>query len=416
MKHIKIVTLLSLWIPVTTICMQEVFSVIAQMQRLKKLSTTLFVTAAARGDLAQVVALAPYVDINSQIDIEKEGREQVSALHMASNMGYTESVRFLLKQKSIDVTIEDALGSTPLHEASGQGHTAIVELLLNNGAQKVINQYDQVLNTPLLEACTYGHVEVVKILIDARADLRISGFGGDLPIHKASWAGKLTLMQTVLRAVPGSIHARNQQGETPLHLASSDGHKNVGCEEVMLFLLAKGAQEDINAQDCRGITSIWIASCKGHVNGVDALINAKADATIPNHEGELPLHVACQAGHLAVAEKLIKLNCSTVNAQSDRGNTPLHLATAFDKNPGLVTLLLQYKANPNIKNAEGSSSFSCARNKEMADLLREYMQKADVLAAPAWPQLGALQDENGAGPENLIKLALGGAELDEQKE
>jgi len=422
-KQIKTATIFfSLLISSLTPGMQEVRSVIAEMQRLHTYSTRLFVRAAWTGDLASVKALAPYVDVSSRIDIEEEAREQVSALHMSSYMGHTEIVRFLLKQCDINPIIEDINGSTPLHEACSEGHAAVVELLLRNGAQKIINQYDKLLDTPLTQACRYGHVDVVETLIRAHADVRIPGWEGNLPIHQACESGNLAMVQAVLKVAPTSIHARNQGGSTPLRLASSRGHEDAEHEEVMLFLIARcrdGEQEDINAQDGGGITPLWIASSKGHANGVDALLKAKADVTIPDHQGYFPLHIACQEGRLNIAKKLVTLAPATINAPNKNGDTPLHLASSFD-NHLLAICLIHHKANPNIKNKNGCTALDCAKNDvmrgglktgelvigpspELDAFMTPIMERFFAQAAPAWPPHRTLQDEDAVGPEEGIE-------------
>ncbi|KAJ7723735.1 ankyrin repeat protein, partial [Mycena maculata] len=87
-------------------------------------------------------------------------------LHLCSEEGYLEGVRWLL-QKGVDVNIQDAGGST-LYAASIHGHTEIVRLLLESGAEVDSKGTeageDGEMQTALQAACTEGHTDIVRLL------------------------------------------------------------------------------------------------------------------------------------------------------------------------------------------------------------------------------------------------------------
>ncbi len=65
----------------------------------------------------------------------------------------------------------------------------------------------------------------------------------------------------------------------------------------------------------------------------------------PNEEGQTPLHLACNEGHLEAAKALLELKADVNSKNRKRyGVTPLHLA-AHSGSSDLVLLLLQRGAD-----------------------------------------------------------------------
>ena len=99
------------------------------------------------------------------------------------------------------------------------------------------------------------------------------------------------------------------------------------------------------------------------------LINSVSDSK------STPLILACYRGNIEVAKFLIK-NVKDINYNSDMG-TALMAAT-YKNQPELVKLLLETKANPNLKDANGTTALSLAvqfKNDELVKLLLDH--KAD---------------------------------------
>ena len=110
-----------------------------------------------------------------------------------------------------------------------------------------------------------------------------------------------------------------------------------GKQEVVEFLLAKGATEDIYA-----------AAIVGHVDKVAAFL--KQDKKLVNARdsgGKAALHWAALYGQKKVMELLLAEKAD-VNLLDGDGFTPLHWATTFNKSDA-VELLLANKADMNIK-------------------------------------------------------------------
>ncbi|WP_158706848.1 ankyrin repeat domain-containing protein [Candidatus Phycorickettsia trachydisci] len=79
------------------------------------------------------------------------------------------------------------------------------------------------------------------------------------------------------------VNASDNRGTSPLHCAATRGH-----EDVIEFLLSQ-PNININPRDDQGQTALHLAAEKGYLNVIKLLMNAGAQASIPNHKGETPV-------------------------------------------------------------------------------------------------------------------------------
>ena len=87
----------------------------------------------------------------------------------ASQLGYLNAVKILLKQKKINVNHRGNSGKTALMEAAQKGHLEIVDLLLKNGAnpkikEKFRNKKSCKIRTASNMANACGHKKISKKL------------------------------------------------------------------------------------------------------------------------------------------------------------------------------------------------------------------------------------------------------------
>jgi len=109
-----------------------------------------------------------------------------------------------------------------------------------------------VFGSEIHDAARNGDVEKVKSLLQANPSLVSSkDENGNLPLHSASSRGQ-TEVAAVLLAGKADPNAKGQNGGTPLHAAAAGG-----CREAAEMLLAKGA--DPNARNNNGQTPLWDA-------------------------------------------------------------------------------------------------------------------------------------------------------------
>ncbi|KAG2494483.1 hypothetical protein HYH03_007252 [Edaphochlamys debaryana] len=157
-----------------------------------------------------------------------------------------------------------------------------------------------------------------KDLLEALQDLvRVAGGGRQ---HMVTVAAKL-----------GLGHQLQEAGSKLLQAAKQ------GDLAEMQALLQGGARVDA-ADEQDGTTPLWIASSSGHIQEVTMLLEAGASLEAATQDGTTPLHVACQNGHTEVVAALLAAGAAKDRARED-GSTPL-LAASERGHVGAVAALL----------------------------------------------------------------------------
>ena len=138
--------------------------------------------------------------------------------------------------------------------------------------------------------------------------------------------------------------------------------------QIIFFLLL--FQVGFSQQD------IFDIARKGTVEEVKTAMKQNPDVIYSvNAEGYSPLILACYRGNVAVANFLIK-NVKDVNGSSPMG-TPL-MAAVVKGNEEIVLALLENNANPNLTDANGTTSLIYAVQFKNADIIKLLLNyKAD---------------------------------------
>ncbi|KAK6191887.1 hypothetical protein SNE40_003467 [Patella caerulea] len=184
----------------------------------------------------------------------------------------------------------------------------------------------------LLDAARTGNVAVIEKLLTNRT--RKSSGGGGLTSALASlWN---------LKSV--NINCTDTSGETPLHLAALNGHR-----EVVSILLQSEANPA--AVDTRGCTPLHLAAWSGNSDICYMLLNPSAPATLStvnlqNGDGDTPLHCAAQHGHATTVSILLQ-NKSDPAIRNLGDLTPLELAAQYGRLDVVIHLI---KTHPGLVN------------------------------------------------------------------
>ena len=212
--------------------------------------------------------------------------------------------------------------------------------LLSSAASK-IKAYGY---APLHDAAIMGEPETVETLIAAGADVHAKAENGGTPLHFAR-SGDVV---NALIAAGADVHARGKNGATPLHLARSS--------DVVNALIAAGA--DVHAKRDYENTPLHDARSG---DAVEALIAAGADVHAKAENGGTPLHFA-RSGD--VVEALIAAGAD-VHAKAENGGTPLHFARSGD----VVNALIAAGADVHAKRDYENTPLHDARSGDVVEAL-----------------------------------------------
>lgn len=262
--------------------------------------------------------LAKGVDVNI-----KYGKNEWTPLHFVKNKELAE----LLIKKGADVNVKDKWDSTPLHYAAYYGGKEIVELLVNNGAN--IEAKD--LPRPNVSAIWFPRIrDGVK---SGRTPLglatgktktflenKVAKLRAKESLHGAVSDNDIQLVKQHL-AAGANVNAKNEQGETPIHLAAQTRKVK---KEITALLIANNA--DVNVKDRKGRTPLDFA-----VTGK----RAETEELIRKNGGErgeykMTIYQAASIGDLETVEKLLVIwyGCESkkssrlysFNGSRDKGN------------------------------------------------------------------------------------------------
>ena len=186
-----------------------------------------------------------------------------------------------------------------LVDAAGTGDVTAVRRLISDGAN--VDARDARGRTAVTAAAMNQHVEVVAALVDAGADVDIQDDDRNNPLLLAGENGNVALLREVLRG-DADLGATNRFGGTALIPASDRGHVDM----VRALLRTEIPVDHVNELGWTALLEAVILGDGGsaHQKIVRALIDAGADVTLADREGETPLEHARARSYGAIARLL----------------------------------------------------------------------------------------------------------------
>ena len=376
-------------------------------------------------------------DVNA-IQYDDESRSLL--LVNAVEIGDHEIIRFLL-EAGADIDAFDTFGGTALQLAVLYEDVEAVRSLIDAGADIEATAGDlafgdeknaQLLRTPLQQASLAGNAEIVQILVNEGADVNISQWECyDTPVpwqgyrrhqwesynefEHSEWyeAVMMTSLQAaVLREDPvivqilldadAHVDAKGH-GDTPLQMAAA-------LDEAKLVQMLRRHGADVNAPaaDNGGMTALQAAARANSYELVLKLLvyGSKINAAAGPSGGRTALQAAAESGNVDLAEFLIEAGANVnADASPERGRTSLQAAVEHGY-VEMVLMLLNEGADVNGSAATiagGLTALQAAlwpfdeddeepdvwRNKQAQNVILEALFDAGAdLNAPSSPQGG----------------------------
>ena len=195
--------------------------------------------------------------------------------------------------------INDKSPAAPLYYAALCGFHDLVAHLITKNPQNV-NAVGGYYMRPIVAALAGGHFQTADLLRHNGADLHVWANDYTTPLLAATFSGNLEVVRKLIEYDHAEINVGDVYEWTPLHLASM-GH-NFKDDYVLRFLLEHGA--DINARNQDGSTPLLVASFHGALEVVSLLLERGADVEARRNDGKTALQLAVENGDDDVVELL----------------------------------------------------------------------------------------------------------------
>lgn len=210
-----------------------------------------------------------------------------------------------------------------LYIAVHKTNSKVLQTLLGNNVN--VNDSGNIINgnTPLLVAVKKNKIGAVRILLANGADPRIAGQKKLSAIHKAVIYKRHEILRTLLKHDPHIDEKGGRFKRTPLHIAA-----DLGDDEATKILLEY--KPDVNIKDHRRHYPIHLAAIRGHHKVVKILLN----------------HDLSQC----------KLRIASYGTKSAFKGMSLYHIAAWKADTKLLKVLLECKADPNVKDFYGQTA------------------------------------------------------------
>ena len=298
--------------------------------------------------------------LKEHADINIQNNKRATALVLASQNGHTEIVEQLLKEHA-DVNIQTKSGWTALMIASQNGHAQVVEQLLKEGTD--VNIQNKKRATALMVASKNGHTQVVELLTKELVDIDVQEKNGSTALMLACHCGHLEVAECLLQSF-ADPHILAYDGSTAFSLAVYCGNRDL---INMLLDKAEPTTDEIEK-------AVVLSCYGGHPTLITFLSNKLPHLTDDQRElldscvkgdlvtvvwktlgspdtplvlGLTPLMVASSCGHVDIVDALIQAGADVNKQESHLGFTPLFFAVRGSKSALIVETLLMYGASPN---------------------------------------------------------------------
>lgn len=262
-----------------------------------------------------------------------------------------EKIRYLVREKGMDVDVQDENGMSPLIYAAFFGHEDVVKELLDLGANVNAKGHSGV--TALLAALQKAENDkIARLLIDSGADVNACDGQGLTPLMTAIYADS-DEMTLYLLEKGADVGVKNAKGWTALDLAKQKGNRR-----LLQILHQAGSFKNAD---------LIYAARTGDVNWLNEMIKGGVDVNAGNEDQETPLIWAAFNGHYRVVRTLLDSG-ARVNDRGKEGWSALMAAVETGRED-MVKLLLERGADVSFKTDLGDTALTLAQKNGHSNII-----------------------------------------------
>lgn len=308
---------------------------------------------------------------DTQINI-RNGDGDWLVLEAASEKGYFGIVKMLIDDGRADVNLQDRYGYSALFQAAKNGHTKVAQLLAEEGQADIEMKHGEEEITALWQAANNSRVEVVQYLLDVGADANTKNRAGFAPLFWASFYGYDDVVELLVNTGKARVDDRNGDTQwTALHGAAEGGHP-----EIVKFLILEG-KANANLRDKQGITPLYDATEYNRLETVKAILkygNVNVDQ-VNGDKAWTVLMKASSEGFAEIVRHLLTETDTTVDLKTNDDFASIHIAAANGHLEVVKLLVLEGKANVDIRNGNGEwTALDAASDRGYTDIVRFLIQ------------------------------------------
>lgn len=303
-----------------------------------------------------------------RIDLNVQDNTGEAALFLSASRGDLAKVSSLM-DAGADIRVKDFRGRTLLHAAVGSIPGKFPDINQFHSCQNKVTILRRFLESGL-DASAIDHQGNTALMELAKADWNTL----NLPLGERENMARLKAIEILLSAGAPPLH-RNLNGQTCLHVSASNVDRmlkhgqctpNIVGKNLPLLAYLK-LDIDIHDKDKNGDTALHAAASVKRTSGSLAeyhilpLIKAGADIRTKNNNSKIPLHLAAEAGQCGSVEILIHAmrSCLELNQKDSSGKTALHYAVCAGRLAS-VRSLIEAGANYAVTDDDGKTPLHLA--------------------------------------------------------
>jgi E3 ubiquitin-protein ligase mind-bomb len=260
----------------------------------------------------------------------------------------------MILEKS-DIKAQTNYGNTALHYAiMKESITAVEQLLKHKDVDVNVNNNDNL--TPLHFASLWPKIPIhlFKMILE-KSDIKAQDNRRNTALHLAISNESITAVEELLKHKDVDVNVKNNDNLTPLHFVSLRPKIPIHLFKMIL------EKSDIKAQDNHGNTALYLAIWSEFKTGVEELLKHKdVDVNVKNNDNFTPLHYASLRPTIPIHLFKMILEKSDIKAQTNYGDTALHLAISNESTSAIEELLKHKDVDVNVKNNNSLTAFHLA--------------------------------------------------------